>query len=97
MHVMTDRQPYSNQHESGMTDNTLLQSLILHNDDLNTFDYVIKTLIEVCRHESLQAEQCALIAHHKGKCEILQGALPELQPVRMKLLIKGLTVTIDEL
>ncbi len=94
---MTDRQTYPNHQESGMTEDSQLQCLILHNDDVNTFDYVISTLIEECSHEDHQAEQCALIAHYKGKCDILQGIFDELQPVRINLLNRGLTVTIDYL
>ncbi|MBN1253247.1 MAG: ATP-dependent Clp protease adaptor ClpS, partial [Bacteroidales bacterium] len=44
------------------------QSLILYNDDYHTFDFVIETLINICRHNDIQAEQCAYIVHYKGKC-----------------------------
>jgi ATP-dependent Clp protease adaptor protein ClpS len=94
---MTNRQPYPDHQESGMTKDSQLQCLILHNDEINTFDYVISTLIEECCHESHQAEQCALIAHYKGQCDILLGIFNELQPIRINLLNKGLTVTIDDL
>ena len=48
-------------------------SLILYNDEINTFDHVIKSLVEICGHDSVQAEQCALIVHLKGSCEIKSG------------------------
>ena len=47
-----------------------LHEIILYNDDVNTFDHVIRTLIEVCEHTPEQAEQCSLIVHYKGKCSV---------------------------
>ena len=49
-----------------MTDEA--SSLILHNDEVNTFDYIIDSLIEVCNHNEIQAEQSATIAHYKIGC-----------------------------
>jgi ATP-dependent Clp protease adaptor protein ClpS len=69
--------------------------LTLHNDDVNTFDYVIETLINVCEHDVLQAEQCAYIVHFKGKCEVKKGPVDYLQPIKNKLVSKGLQATID--
>jgi ATP-dependent Clp protease adaptor protein ClpS len=69
--------------------------LTLHNDDEHTFDFVIDTLINVCKHDFLQAEQCAYIVHFKGKCEIKKGSLDRLQPMKNKLLSKGLQATIE--
>ena len=60
--------------------------IILYNDDFNTFDHVIKTLINVCDHTPLQAEQCTLIVHYKGKCSVKSGTLLDLKP-RLKSLI----------
>lgn len=54
-------------------------SLIVWNDDINTFDWVIDTLMEVCGHEAIQAEQCALIIHYKGKCAVKNGGYDELK------------------
>lgn len=71
--------------------------LVLHNDDFNTFEFVIKTLIDVCRHEPEQAEQCTLIVHYKGKCTVKTGAYDELEPMYKKLLDSGLTATIENL
>lgn len=59
--------------------------LILFNDDVNTFDHVIESLIDVCGHSEEQAEQCALIAHLKGKCPVKSGRKEDLLP-RMKSL-----------
>ena len=54
-------------------------SLIVWNDDVNTFDWVIETLVKVCNHEATQAEQCAIIIHFKGKCAVKNGGYDELK------------------
>ncbi len=69
--------------------------LILHNDEINTFDHVIIALQEVCDHDKIQAEQCALITHLKGSCEIKRGPVAELEYQKKLLSGKLLTVTID--
>ncbi len=71
------------------------RKLILFNDDINTFDFVIETLIEVCGHDPHQAENCALIAHFKGKCAIKIGALEDLKLCYESLILKRLTVKIQ--
>ncbi len=58
-----------------------LNSLVVLNDDYNTFDHVTKTLIRVCKHTSEQAEQCTLIIHYKGKCSVKAGTYAELTPL----------------
>ncbi len=65
--------------------------IVLHNDDVNTFDHVIETLIRVCKHEALQAEQCALLVHYKGKCTVKTGTIEELKPQCTALLDAGLS------
>jgi ATP-dependent Clp protease adaptor protein ClpS len=69
--------------------------LVLHNDDVNTFDFVIDTLVEVCSHDPLQAEQIALIAHHKGKCGALSGTMRKLKPPCEEMTRRGLSVSIE--
>jgi ATP-dependent Clp protease adaptor protein ClpS len=69
--------------------------LILHNDDVHSFDYVIDSLIEVCGMEATQAEQCTYLVHYKGKCDIKKGSYPLLKPYREGLIEKGLNATID--
>lgn len=69
-------------------------NLILFNDDFNTFDFVIDSLIEVCEHEPEQAEQCALITHYKGKCNVKTGTNYELKPIYNELSNRKLTVEI---
>ncbi len=72
-----------------------LKFLILHNDDFHSFDFVIDSLMEVCKHDSVQAEQCTFIVHYKGKCEIKKGSLKELRSLKQQLAEKGLTATIE--
>lgn len=69
--------------------------LILHNDEVNTFDYVIETLIKVCEMDSVQAEQCTYLVHYKGKCDIKKGSFVKLKPYKEALIDKGLEATID--
>ena len=72
-----------------------LRYLILHNDDVHSFDYVIVSLVDICHHEIHQAEQCAYIVHHKGKCDVKKGSYDELHLMKDRLTDKGLSVTID--
>lgn len=65
--------------------------LLLHNDDVHTFDYVIKALVDICRHTVSQAEQCAIIVHCKGKCVIKNGSYETLLPMHTALIDKQLT------
>jgi ATP-dependent Clp protease adaptor protein ClpS len=71
--------------------------LVLYNDEVNTFDHVIKSLVEVCGHDSVQAEQCALIVHLKGKCEIKSGIRPVLNAMSKSLNSKGLHSKVENL
>jgi ATP-dependent Clp protease adaptor protein ClpS len=70
---------------------TSKNELILFNDDVNSFDFVIESLVEVCDHEPAQAEQCAIIAHFKGKCGIKSGTLSELAPMNNELNNRGIS------
>jgi len=72
-----------------------LKELTLFNDDVNSFDFVIECLIEICHHNHEQAEQCTLIAHFKGKCTIKTGGFSELKPLLNELQGRGLTVAIE--
>ncbi len=69
--------------------------LVLHNDNVNSFDYVIDSLCDICDHDDIQAEQCAFLTHFKGQCQIKTGEINELIPLKDKLLSKNLTVSID--
>lgn len=70
------------------------RELVLFNDDFNTFDFVIRSLIEVCRHEPEQAEQCTFIVHYKGKCGVKTGDYYHLKPLLAELNRRGLTAEI---
>jgi ATP-dependent Clp protease adaptor protein ClpS len=69
--------------------------LILYNDDVNTFDHVINSLVKICKHEPLQAEQCAWIVHLNGKCKVKNGNFNELEPLCVALLDRGISATIE--
>lgn len=68
--------------------------IVLFNDDVNTFDHVIDTLIAICDHTPEQAEQCALIVHYKGKCTVKTGEYSDLEPRCSALLNAGLSAEI---
>ncbi len=70
-------------------------TIVLFNDDVNTFDHVIETLVKVCKHEPLQAEQCALLVHYKGKCDVKSGGINDLVPICSALLDAGLSAEIQ--
>lgn len=69
--------------------------IVLFNDDVNTFDYVIQMLVSVCDHSLKQAEQCAMIVHYKGKCDVKSGTYQDLLPRCSALLNGGLTAEIQ--
>ena len=73
---------------------SLNNEIVLFNDDVNTFDHVIETLIRVCNHDAIQAEQCALLVHYKGKCVVKTGVLSELIAPCSSLLEAGLSAEI---
>jgi ATP-dependent Clp protease adaptor protein ClpS len=81
-----------------LEDITLIEEhqLILFNDDVNTFDHVIESLVEICRHDPLQAEQCAHIVHFKGKCAVKNGDYSKLEPMCVALLDRGLSAAIEQ-
>jgi ATP-dependent Clp protease adaptor protein ClpS len=70
-------------------------NLVLWNDDVNTFDWVIETLIEVCGHSEEQAEQCAYIVHFKGKCAVKNGSYEELKPLCDRITDRGIGATVE--
>ena len=70
-------------------------SLVVYNDDHNTFDHVIERLVSVCYHTVLQAEQCAVIIHFKGKCTVKSGSYEKLEPMCASLLESDITAEIE--
>jgi len=73
-----------------------IYKLILSNDDIHTFDYVIESLVKVCGHTLEQAEQCAFIVHLKGKCDVKRGSLKEVSQMLASLCKLELTATIEK-
>ena len=70
--------------------------LIVHNDEVNTFDWVIQSLVEICRHDYEQAEQCAYLIHFKGKYAVKTGIRKELKPMKEALNDRAISATIEE-
>ncbi len=68
--------------------------IVLYNDDVNTFDFVIDSLVTVCDHTLEQAEQCTILVHYKGKCAVKTGEYKDLEPRCSKLLELGLSAEI---
>ena len=71
------------------------RDLIVYNDDFNSFDHVIESLIKVCKHQVEQAEQCTWIIHFKGKCQVKRGEYNLLEPMCTALLERGLSAEIE--
>ncbi|MBD0332609.1 MAG: ATP-dependent Clp protease adaptor ClpS [Chitinophagaceae bacterium] len=93
---------------NGVKENTKLQEfdntaidveepfhLIVWNDDVNTFEWVIETLIEVCKHTPEQAEQCIYLIHYKGKCAVKHGTYDELKPMCDAITDRGIGATVE--
>lgn len=76
------------------TVDTEVRSLVVFNDDVNTFDWVIETLIEVCGHTPHQAEQCTIIIHFKGKCSVKDGTYEELVEMRNDICRRGISAEV---
>ncbi|KOY84607.1 Clp protease ClpS [bacterium 336/3] len=68
--------------------------LVVFNDDFNTFDHVIETLIKVCKHTPEQAEQCTWLIHYKGKCTVKFGSFDDLVPMRQGICERGISAEI---
>jgi len=87
--------PLKEVHEENDVRNSMERILVVHNDDYHTFDYVIDALIKICDHDLPQAEQCTLLIHYKGKCDVKKGNLSYLRPLKNALIQKDLRATID--
>ncbi len=72
-------------------------NLIVWNDDVNSFDWVIETLIQVCGHEPEQAEQCTLLIHFKGKCSVKNGGYNALKAMKEAIIDRGINATVEEM
>ena len=71
------------------------RNLIVFNDDINTFDHVIDTLVKVCKHTPIQAEQCTFIIHYNGKCTVKAGEFDDLEPMCTAILDRGISAEIQ--
>ena len=69
--------------------------LIIYNDDVNTFEFVIESIIRICQHSTIQAEQCTLIIHHNGKCSVKRGPVDKLKPMAEAFLDRGISAVIE--
>ncbi len=81
--------------EKTITKNKETNNIVLYNDDVNTFEWVIECLIKYCNHDSVQAEQCATLVHYTGKCLVKNGPINKLKPICETLLQKGLSAEIN--
>jgi len=70
--------------------------LMVYNDDINSFEHVIDSLIKICKHAKEQAEQCAMLVHTKGKCDVKHGEFDELLPMKRALNKLGITANIED-
>lgn len=73
-----------------------IKALLLYNDDFNTFDFVTESLIKVCKHDAIQAEQCTYLVHYTGKCVVKNGSYKKLKPLCEALLERGLSAKIED-
>lgn len=85
---------YQEEYSEELVDVIDERSLVVFNDDVNTFDHVINTLIRVCRHTQQQAEQCTMIIHYKGKCDVKKGSEEELIPMKEAILDAGINAAV---
>lgn len=81
--------------EDVVLENNQGKSIVLYNDEVNTFNHVIECLITICQHSPEQAEQASLIVHFKGKCAVKSGSENELVPRCTALLDQGLSAKIE--
>lgn len=78
-----------------LIEDAVSSKLIIHNDEVNTFDWVIETLMDVCKHSFEQAEQCSLLIHYKGKYAVKTGELATLSPMKDAIIDRGINATIQ--
>lgn len=70
------------------------KEIVLYDDDVHTFEFVIESLIKVCKHTAVQAEQCTYLVHYTGKCAVKRGEIEKLKPMCTALLDRGLSAEI---
>ncbi|WP_452219492.1 ATP-dependent Clp protease adaptor ClpS [Lacinutrix salivirga] len=90
---MSTKEKIQEQHDVDVLEK-MNNEIVLYNDDVNTFDHVIDTLMYACDHTPEQAEQCSILVHYKGKCTVKTGLYEELEPRCTMLLDAGLSAEI---
>lgn len=95
MFANTAANPFESEEVELLTAVESSYSLVVWNDEVNTFDHVIETLVDVCGHTEEQAEQCSLIVHYKGKCSVKQGDYDTLKPMCDAITDRGIGATIE--
>ncbi len=91
----TAASPFFEEDIDVLTEEQFPYSLVVWNDDVNSFNWVIETLIEVCNHTPEQAEQCSLIIHYKGKCSVKRGEYDTLKPMCDAITERGISATVE--
>ena len=76
-------------------DDILNSKLVVYNDDVNSFEWVIECFTKYLQHNPQQAEQCAMIIHNKGKCSVKEGTKEKLLPLKVALTDAGLSAEIE--
>jgi len=90
-----ENKPFSHEEVDVLTEVEATCSLIVWNDEVNTFEWVIETLVDVCGHSSEQAEQCAFIIHYQGKYAVKNGSYDDLKPQCDAITERGIGATIE--
>jgi ATP-dependent Clp protease adaptor protein ClpS len=85
---------WTQEEEEVLVAEQLQKEIVLFNDDVNSFDWVIQCLVDICAHNEIQAEQCAFLVHHKGKCSVKKGDFESLKLLCSGLLDRGLSAEI---
>ena len=93
---MEQHKTYTQQDEALETLEDAGPNLVLYKDDYHTFDYVIKALMDICRHTYEQAQQCSILVHYNGRCTVKHGSYSDLLPMHTALLDKQLTSEIED-
>ncbi len=93
---MSTQEQYEEQEDVAVLEQETKQNeIVLYNDDVNTFDFVIDALIDICEHTPIQAEQCTVLVHYKGKCAVKTGAIEVLKQPCERLQSLGLSAVIE--
>jgi ATP-dependent Clp protease adaptor protein ClpS len=75
--------------------NNDIKHIVVYNDDVNTFDHVIESLVDICNMDIIAANQCAMLVHYKGKCDVKSGDYEELKPKCLELLNRQISAKIE--